>query len=106
MKINHTALVEHVAAEAGVSPKVVGQVLRAFFDVVGRKVTEGHSVNVTNFGTWRSRVRGERLARNPQNGDTVIVPETRYPAFTFAPAFRRSVRSGTALATLKKRGSR
>jgi DNA-binding protein HU-beta len=106
MKINHTALVEHVAAEAGVSPKVVGKVLRAFFDVVGRKVTEGHSVNVTNFGTWTSTIQPERLAHNPQTMEPMVLSERRRARFVFAPAFRKAVVSGVVPATLRKRGSR
>lgn len=65
--LNHGSLVRAVAAESGVSQAVVRAVLRAFFDVVGRTVANGHRVTVTNFGTWRRKVLSN--TRNPQTGE-------------------------------------
>lgn len=106
MRINNAALIEHVAAEAGMSPKVVRVVLRAFFDVVGRRVAKGDSVAVTNFGTWSARHLEERIRHNPQTGAPMRIEARNYPRFVFSPKFRDAVISGD-LKTLKKgRGNR
>jgi nucleoid DNA-binding protein len=96
--LNHTGLVDAVAAESGVDRETVGRVLRATFDVVGRTVSAGLEVRVTNFGTWSRRMI--RATRNPQTG------ETSGPSASvgFRPTGRLTewVKSGQPSATLKK----
>jgi DNA-binding protein HU-beta len=106
MRINKATLAEHVAAEAGMNPAKVARVLEAFFDVVARKVVEGDAVAISNFGTWSAKPTPERLARNPQNGDVLVVPAGRRPVFSYSPTVRKAVVSGAAPATLRKNGTR
>lgn len=106
MRINQGALNEHVAAQAGIKLQTVEVVLRAFYDVVGRKITEGHTVSVSNFGTWTTRTTAERLAHNPSTMDAVVVPETRHPKFTYSPKVKEAVASGVVPETFRKLGSR
>lgn len=100
--LNHTELIEVVAHEAGVSPYVVERVLRATFDVIGRNVTAGFKVTVTNFGSWYSARRPARLHRNPQTGGVVETGARRYPRFRWAPAVKEATKSERILTTLRK----
>lgn len=92
------ALVDAVAEESGFTRDEVKAVLRAFFDVVGRTVTGGFKVTVTNFGTWRRRVVNG--TRNPQTGE----PAGPTASVAFRPTGRLAewVKSGTATDTLAK----
>lgn len=102
--LNHTDLINEVAAESGLSPKVVDQVLRATFDVIGRHVVAGYKVAVTNFGTWyRSEVQ-PRLRHNPGTEETWRAPRTHYPRFRYSPKVREATVSGQVPDTLRKRG--
>lgn len=102
--LNHTQLIEAVAAEAGLSKKIVDQVLRATFDVIGRTVIEKGRVTVTNFGTWYASSVAPRVRRNPQSGEEWMAPRVAYPRFRWSPRVRDAVVSGSVLPTLKKRG--
>lgn len=101
--LNHTQLIEAVAAESGHSTKIVGEVLRALFDVIGRTVIDKGRVTVTNFGSWYASSVAPRVRRDPQTGDEWMAPRTTYPRFTWSPRVRDAVVSGTVLPTLKKR---
>lgn len=102
--LNHTQLIEAVAAEAGLSKKIVDQVLRATFDVIGRTVIEKGRVTVTNFGTWYASSVAPRMRRDPSTGDEWMQSRTAYPRFRWSPRVRKAVVSGDVLPTLKKRG--
>lgn len=102
--LNHTALIREVAAESGQPDKIVEQVLRALFDVIGRHVISGFRVSVTNFGTWYRSTVAPRTRSNPETGEEWRAPRTNYPRFKFSPRLREATVSGQVPATLKKRG--
>jgi DNA-binding protein HU-beta len=100
------ALVEAVAAEAGVSQADTAKVLRAVFDVIPRTVAAGYSVNVTNFGTWYAKWNVARQVRNPQTGETWQQEGRSRAAFRWAPAVKEVVMAGDVIPeTFKKRAS-
>lgn len=105
-KLNHGALVEVVAAEAGESTATVESVLRAAFDVIGRNVAAGFPVTVTNFGSWFSRTAPARSRRNPQTGETWESAPATYPRFRYSPAVKEATATGEVPATFRKRASR
>lgn len=102
--LNHTQLIEAVTAESGHSAKIVGEVLRATFDVIGRTVIGKGRVSVTNFGSWYSTKVPPRVRRNPQTGEEWMDSATYFPRFTWSPRVREATKAGDVPATLKKRG--
>jgi DNA-binding protein HU-beta len=102
--LNHTALIETVAHESGVSREDVDRVLRAMFDVIARNVMAGFKVTVTNFGTWHSHILPPRVHRNPMTGETFQKGAARYPRFLYSPKIKDATVKGEILETVKKRG--
>jgi DNA-binding protein HU-beta len=100
--INYRRLVELVSWESGIDPETVAQVLRATFDVIGRAVTSGGTVSITNFGTWKVREVGPRRARNPHTGETVQVPARQRPAFSWSDTIKVALAHDVILDTLVK----
>lgn len=105
-RLNQMALVERVAARAGVSPKVAEDVLKAAFDIISHQVTSGGKVAISNFGTWTSKKTRAYLAHNPQTMEKVQVPEHQRPVFLFAPRIRGALQAGIVLNDVRKRSSR
>jgi nucleoid DNA-binding protein len=101
--LNKTGLAEAVAADLGIPLTDGYRVLDAVFGTVTRTVTAGHDVTVTNFGTWRALVHPARVARNPQNGQPVKVPERSAVRFRVSPRLQEVVRGGDPAASIKKR---
>lgn len=102
--LNHTDLINEVAAESGQSFKVVDKVLRATFDVIGRHVVAGYKVNVSNFGTWYRSQVAARIRHTPGTDETYRAPRTHYPRFRYSPKVREATVSGEVPDTLQKRG--
>ena len=102
--LNHTQLIEEVAAESGLSSKIVEQVLRATFDVIGKTVIGKGRVTVTNFGSWYASKVSPRVRRNPATGEEWMASAHYYPRFSWSPRVREATVTGDVLPTLRKRG--
>lgn len=101
--LNHTQLIEAVSAEAGLSPKIVEQVLRATFDVIGKTVIEKGRVTVTNFGSFFATKVSPTVRRNPATGEEWMTSAHYFPRFKWSPRVRQATEAGDVLTTLRKR---
>ena len=52
----------------------------------------GRDVQIRGFGTFSLRRRAARIARDPRNGASVMLPETYVPHFKVSPILRESVK--------------
>ena len=67
----------------------------AALDVIVESVTKGNKVSLVGFGTFSSKARPEREARNPKTGEKMIVSAAMVPAFSFGKV-RACLRHGPA----------
>jgi DNA-binding protein HU-beta len=76
--MNKTELVTEIAKRADVTQKDAGGVLDAFLDVVAEIVAKGgEKLTIPGYLTVEQGFRSERMARNPQTGETINVPATK-----------------------------
>lgn len=75
--VNKQALVDAIAQKAGVSKKTAAVVLTATLDVIVDSVCDGHKVSLIGFGSFQSKDRPKREARNPKTGEKMIVEAVR-----------------------------
>lgn len=75
--MNKAQLIAAVACRGGYSKADAAVAVDVVLDAIVREVVAGGTVSVTGFGKIGSRVRSERIARNPSNGDRMQVPATR-----------------------------
>ncbi|MGW6602273.1 HU family DNA-binding protein [Streptomyces sp. NPDC055036] len=92
-RLNTTLLGEAVAIELGVSNEGGARAVRAVFDVITRAAVSGHTVAVTNFGTWKPVNRPARTARNPITGEPVSIPDRQELTFRMSDRLRELVAS-------------
>ena len=71
--MNKTQLVEAVAAEANLSKKDAEAAVKATFAAIEGALVKGDKVQLIGFGTFETRVRGERTGKNPRTGETVKI---------------------------------
>lgn len=101
--LNKSGLAEAVAIELGISIPEGIRAVDAVLNVVTRTVTAGHSVSVTNFGTWLPVQRPARLAFNPRAGEHVALPARQALKFRQSPRLREVVEAADpAAATIRK----
>jgi DNA-binding protein HU-beta len=80
VRVNKAQLIEIVKDIHG-NRLTAEQAVEAVLDVIVREVAEGGRVSVTGFGAMDSVHQPARRARNPQTGETVLLPATRRVRF-------------------------
>ena len=88
--MNKKELVEKLIEKTG--EKKAEKVLNAFIETVKEAVAAGDSVQLVGFGSFESRERTSREARNPMTGETLFVPAKKVPAFKPGKAFKEAVK--------------
>ena len=54
-------------------------------------MSKGDRVQITGFGTFERRNRKKRTGRNPQTGQSLIIPAAKYPAFVAGKSLKERV---------------
>ncbi|MCK4237010.1 MAG: HU family DNA-binding protein [Candidatus Krumholzibacteria bacterium] len=95
--MNKTELIERVAKKTGMTLKDSRTSVDAIFStapkegILATELAAGRKVQVTGFGTFLTRRRKKRKGRNPQTGETIMIPASRFPAFTAGKALKGRV---------------
>ncbi|MBN1884565.1 MAG: HU family DNA-binding protein [Candidatus Krumholzibacteriota bacterium] len=95
--MNKTEMIERVAKKTGLTMKDSRAVVDAIFStaprqgIVATELDAGRKVQITGFGTFQTRKRKKRKGRNPQTGETITIPATKFPAFTAGKALKSRV---------------
>ncbi len=86
--MNKTELTEKVVQKTGLTAKDSKSAVDAIFStepregIIATELSAGRRVQITGFGTFSTRRRKKRKGRNPQTGETITIPASRFPAFS------------------------
>ena len=72
-------LVEMIAGETGISKKDTGIIVNLILENIGRALVSSDKVELRGFGSFNTKQRRSRPARNPRTGESVGVPSKRVP---------------------------
>lgn len=83
MKTNMTKadLVTEIANRTGISKMETQQTIEAFMEEVKRVIASGCTIQLRGFGTFLTKKRAAKVARNISKGTTIVIPEHQVPAF-------------------------
>jgi len=89
MNITKLELCNRVAKRMGLQDKnlsanTLETVFETFMDEILTVMAEGRNLELRGFGSFKTKVRKERLGRNPRSGDTVEIPAYKAPTFKFS----------------------
>lgn len=93
-----TELIKKLADKTGVPQREVRAVLDALTNsrpgkgIISTSLKSGEQVVIAGFGTFHTRVRKARIARNPKTGGSVKVGDRLYPAFKPAKSFKDNLK--------------
>ena len=90
--MNKTELIAAVAEQAEISKKDSEKALKAFIDVVTEQLKKGDKVQLVGFGTFEVSERAAREGRNPQTGETMIIPARKTPKFKAGKTLKEATR--------------
>ncbi len=90
--VNKTELIQAVAKSAGLTNNKAGEVVGALVEEISSALARGEKVQIAGFGTFETRDRAARQARNPRDPSKVVdVPARKVPAFRPGKALKDKV---------------
>jgi len=89
--MNKGELVAALAAKTELSKKDSEAALNALVDIIGETIAKGEKVQLIGFGTFESKDRPARVARNPRTGEEVKIAASKAPAFKAGKALKDKV---------------
>lgn len=89
--MNKSELIAALAAKAELSKKDAEKALGAFVDVVTEALKNGDKVQLVGFGTFESKERPARVARNPRTGEEIKIEASKTASFKVGKALKDSI---------------
>lgn len=89
--MNKSELVVAMAAKAGLTKKDTEKALGAFIETVTETLQGGDKVQLVGFGTFESKDRPARTARNPRTGEEIKIEASKTAAFKVGKALKDSL---------------
>jgi len=90
--MNKGDLIEAVFNKIGGTKKGSEEAVDTVFDTIVRALSKGDEVAISGFGTFLTKKRQARTARNPRTGATVQVPATQVPKFRAGKGLKEAVK--------------
>ena len=89
--MNKSELIVALAQKAELSKKDAEKALGAFVEVVTETLKAGDKVQLVGFGTFESKARPARTARNPRTGEELKIAASKTAAFKVGKALKDSL---------------
>ncbi len=89
--MNKSELVSSIAETAGLTKADAAKALDATVAAITGAMSNGDSVAIIGFGTFKVGDRAARTGRNPQTGAEMQIPAAKVPKFTAGKALKDSV---------------
>jgi len=85
-------LISEIAISTGYDKRTIGVIVESFMDHVKKQVVEGESVYLRGFGSFITKKRAAKVARDINGNRSINVPAHRIPAFKAAKEFAAAAR--------------
>lgn len=89
--MNKSELIVALAQKADLSKKDAEKALAAFVDVVTESLRAGDKVQLVGFGTFESKERPARTARNPRTGEEIEIAASKTASFKVGKALKDAI---------------
>ncbi|CAG9261930.1 DNA-binding protein HU-beta [Burkholderia diffusa] len=90
--MNKSDLINHVAAETGMTKTDSGFALEAVLEGITKSLRKGDTVTLTGFGVFSVGVRAARTGRNPATGEEIKIPASKAPKFKAGKGLKDAVK--------------
>ncbi len=89
--VTRQELVQEVSRNTGLPQGDTKIAMETAFECIRDYLKTGRNIQIRGFGTFLTKVRKKRPARNPKTGDVVPLPERRVPLFKFSGDLKKAV---------------
>ncbi|AIS93949.1 MULTISPECIES: HU family DNA-binding protein [pseudomallei group] len=90
--MNKADLINHVAAETGLTKADSGFALEAVLEGITKALRKGGTVTLTGFGVFSVGARAARTGRNPATGEEIKIPASKAPKFKAGKGLKDAVK--------------
>ena len=80
-------LVNAIAIQTGYDKTTIMNVVESAMENIKKPVAEGEAVYLRGFGSFGTKTRAQKIARNITKNESIVVPEHKIPAFKPADSF-------------------
>ncbi len=88
-------LIDDVSRQAEITRKHSEVIVEIIFGSVVRSLRAGDKIEIRGFGSFRTRQRKSRVARNPKTGDPIEVRAKKIPFFKASKELKDMVNSSS-----------
>ena len=85
-------LVNEISKKTGIEKISVQKTIEAFMESVKESLADNENVYLRGFGSFITKKRAEKTARNISKNTTIIIPEHYIPAFKPSKGFVSNVK--------------
>ena len=85
-------IVNEISKKTGIDKATALVAVEAFMSTVKGSLINGNNVYLRGFGSFITKVRAEKVARNIKKNTSLVVPEHKIPAFKPGREFFAQVR--------------
>ncbi len=89
--IGKAEMIKVMAGRTGLPKTTCMDVMNSFLSIVQEELAKGNKVSIPGFGTFEVSEREERIGRNPQTGEEMIIPASKSPKFKAGKSFKEAV---------------
>lgn len=86
-------LINEIAMSTGFDKKSINMIVDGFTEGVKRNLSKGENVYIRGFGSFVTKTRAAKIARNILKETSIAVPAHQIPAFRPAAEFKEAVRN-------------
>lgn len=89
--MNKNDLIDAIAADTDLTKVQAKKALESVINNISKALTDGDSVQLVGFGSFKVKHRNERTGRNPKTKETITIPASDVPAFVAGKELKEKV---------------
>jgi integration host factor subunit alpha len=84
-------IVSQIQAKVGFSRQKTAEVVDDLFEIMKETLEKGEAIKISGFGNFEVRQKKARKGRNPQTGDSIIIPQRRVLSFKPSQLLKKAI---------------
>lgn len=88
--MNKSDLIRAMANNAGITLKDAGIAFDSFIEAITDGLKAGEKIQISGFGTFELKKKGEREGINPKTGEKIKIAASATPVFKFGKVYKDS----------------
>lgn len=89
--MNKQQLAENIMARTGMTKAATEQFINAFIETITNALADGDKIQMIGFGTFETKEKAARTARNPQTGEAISIPASIRPVFKAGKMLKEAI---------------